>query len=65
MQNAMARMAYRTTDRNGTLYFRRVIPAELRPFMSAPWTGKANWTKSLGTKSAEGRPALRPLPERL
>ncbi|AWN35837.1 DUF6538 domain-containing protein [Methylobacterium radiodurans] len=54
----MARMAYRTTDRNGTLYFRRVIPAELRPFMPAPWTGKANWTKSLGTK--EARKAVQP-----
>ncbi len=51
-------MAYRTTDRNGTLYFRRVIPAELRPFMPAPWTGKANWTKSLGTK--EVRKAVQP-----
>ncbi|GJD59447.1 hypothetical protein MTDSW087_05562 [Methylobacterium dankookense] len=46
----MARMTYRTKDRHGTHYFRRAISADLRPFMPAPRTGKANWIKSLGTK---------------
>ncbi|WP_373325090.1 DUF6538 domain-containing protein, partial [Methylobacterium organophilum] len=46
----MALMSYLSRDRLGTYYFRRVIPAELRPFMPAPWTGKANWKQSLRTK---------------
>ncbi len=67
MRNAMARLACRTTDRNEALYFRRVISAELRPFMPAPWTGKANWTKSFRTKEARKavQPYPRPLPQRL
>lgn len=46
----MALMSYLLRDKHGTYYFRRVIPTQLRPFMPAPWTGKANWKKSLGTK---------------
>ena len=46
----MALMSYLIGDGLGTYYFRRVIPAELRPFMPAPWTGKANWKLSLRTK---------------
>jgi integrase len=47
----MALMSYLTRDSLGTYYFRRVIPKELRPFMPAPWTGKANWKRSLRTKA--------------
>ncbi|GJE19341.1 DUF6538 domain-containing protein [Methylobacterium marchantiae] len=47
----MALMSYLLRDRLGTYYFRRVIPADLRPFMPAPWTGEANWKLSLKTKS--------------
>lgn len=47
----MALMTYLLKDRNGTYYFRRVIPPELRPFMPAPWEGKANWKRTLGTKN--------------
>jgi len=47
----MALMSYLIRDRLGTYYFRRVIPKELRPFMPAPWTGKANWKRSLRTKA--------------
>jgi len=43
-------MTYLLKDRHGTYYFRRVIPAALRPFMSPPWTGKANFKLSLRTK---------------
>ncbi|KQP81772.1 hypothetical protein ASF60_22210 [Methylobacterium sp. Leaf113] len=43
-------MSYLIRDGLGTYYFRRVIPVDLRPFMPAPWTGKANWKRSLGTK---------------
>ena len=43
-------MNYLLRDRHGTYYFRRVIPAELRPLMPAPWTGKVNWKASLQTK---------------
>lgn len=46
----MALMTYLLRDRHGTYYFRRVIPPELRPFMPAPWQGKANWKRSLKTK---------------
>lgn len=46
----MALMSYLIRDGLGTYYFRRVIPAELRPFMPEPWTGKANWKLSLRTK---------------
>ena len=46
----MALMSYLIRDRLGTYYFRRVIPEDLRPFMPAPWTGKSNWKRSLGTK---------------
>jgi hypothetical protein len=46
----MALMTYLLKDRNGTCYFRRVIPLALRPFMQAPWTGLANFKRSLGTK---------------
>lgn len=46
----MALMTYLLRDRHGTYYFRRVIPPELRPFMPAPWLGKANWKRSLKTK---------------
>ena len=46
----MALMSYLIRDRLGTYYFRRVVPPALRPFMPAPWTGKANWKASLGTK---------------
>ncbi len=53
----MALMSYIIRDRHRTYYFRRVIPATLRGFMPEPWTGKANWKKSLGTK--DGRVARR------
>lgn len=43
-------MSYLVRDRHRTYYFRRVIPAGMRPFMPAPWTGKTSWKKSLGTK---------------
>jgi integrase len=46
----MALMTYLCKDRHGTYQFRRVIPAALRPFMPAPWTGKANYKLSLRTK---------------
>lgn len=46
----MALMSYLLKDRHGTYYFRRVIPPALRPFMPAPWNGKANWKRSLATK---------------
>lgn len=46
----MALMSYLLKDQNGTYYFRRVIPAALRPFMPSPWQGKANWKRTLGTK---------------
>ena len=46
----MALMPYLILDGLGTYCFRRVIPAELRPFMPEPWTGKANWKQSRGTK---------------
>lgn len=38
----MALMSYLLRDKHGTYYFRRVIPVDLRRFMPAPWTGKAN-----------------------
>ncbi len=53
----MALMSYIIRDRHRTYYFRRVIPVALRGFMPEPWTGKANWKKSLGTK--DGRVARR------
>jgi integrase len=43
-------MTYLCKDRNGTYQFRRVVPPALRPFMSPPWTGKANYKLSLRTK---------------
>ncbi len=46
----MALMSYLLRDPHGTYYFRRAIPAGLRPFMPAPWTGKTNWKVSLRTK---------------
>jgi len=46
----MALMTCLLKDRHGTYYFRRVIPAALRRFMSPPWTGKANFKRNLGTK---------------
>ena len=46
----MALMTYLLKDRHGTYYFRRVILASLRPFMPPPWTGKANFKRTLGTK---------------
>src|ERR1700677_2674145 len=46
----MALMTYLLKDRHGTYYFRRVIPPDLRAFMPAPWRGKANFKRSLGTK---------------
>jgi hypothetical protein len=46
----MALISYLLKDRHGTYYFRRVIPAALRPFMPAPWQGKANWKQTLRTK---------------
>jgi hypothetical protein len=46
----MALMTYLLKDRHGTYYFRRVIPAALRPFMPSPWCGKANFKRSLRTK---------------
>jgi integrase len=46
----MSLMTYLLKDRHGTYYFRRVIPAALKPFMSPPWTGNANFKRSLGTK---------------
>src|SRR4051812_35550226 len=46
----MALMSYLSKDRHGTYYFRRIIPAELRPFMPDPWQAKANWKRSLRTK---------------
>ena len=46
----MALMSYLIRDGLGTYNSRRVIPAELRPFMPEPWTGKANWKQSLRTK---------------
>jgi hypothetical protein len=46
----MALMTYLLRDRHGTYYFRRVIPAALRPFMTSPWTGKTNFKRSLRTK---------------
>lgn len=46
----MGLMNYLLRDRHGTHYFRRAIPAELRPVMPAPWAGKANWKASLQTE---------------
>ncbi|MGV7031248.1 site-specific integrase [Methylobacterium symbioticum] len=46
----MALMSYLIRDRNGTYYFRRIIPQALRPFMPGDWKGKGAWTKSLRTK---------------
>src|SRR5271167_1316445 len=46
----MSLMTYLCKDRHGTYHFRRVIPPALRPFMPAPWTGKANYKLSLRTK---------------
>jgi hypothetical protein len=46
----MALMTYLLKDRHGTYYFRRVVPPALRAFMPAPWRGKANFKRSLGTK---------------
>ena len=46
----MALMTYLCKDRNGTYQFRRIVPPALRPFMSPPWTGKANYKLSLMTK---------------
>jgi integrase len=46
----MALMTYLLKDRHGTYYFRRVIPPALRTLMPAPWTGKANFKLTLGTK---------------
>ena len=46
----MALMTYLLRDKAGTYYFRRCIPAVLRPFMPAPFTGKREWKRTLGTK---------------
>lgn len=45
----MGLMRYLSRDKNGRYSYRRVIPAELRPFMPAPFTGKVNWKRALGT----------------
>ncbi len=58
MQNAMARMAYRTTDRNGTLYFAGSFPLNCAPSCRPLGQARRNWTKSLGTK--EARKAVQP-----
>jgi hypothetical protein len=42
-------MSYLFRDRGGRYYYRRVIPSELRPVMPAPFTGKVNWKRALGT----------------
>lgn len=44
-------MSYLSRDKGGRYFYRRVIPAELRPFMPEPFTGKANWKRALGTSS--------------
>jgi hypothetical protein len=54
----MALMTYLSRDKNGTYYFRRGIPVSLRLHMPAPWTGKAEWKKSLGTKNPARAKAL-------
>ena len=52
----MALMTYFTRDKHGTYYFRRPIPARLRAFMPAPWSGKTAFKQSLRTKRpAEAR----------
>jgi hypothetical protein len=50
----MALMSYLIKDRNGTSYFRRGIPENLRAFMPEPWTGRTAWKRSLGTKLPAG-----------
>ena len=47
-------MTYLVRDKNGTYYFRKVIPPKLRQHMPAPWTGKANFKRSLETKNPRG-----------
>ncbi|MCZ8187093.1 MAG: integrase [Beijerinckiaceae bacterium] len=42
-------MSYLYRDKGGRYFYRRVIPAELRPVMPAPFTGKTNWKRALGT----------------
>jgi hypothetical protein len=44
-------MTHVVRDKNGTYYFRRVIPERMRPFMPGAFQGKANWKKSFFTKS--------------
>ena len=59
----MALMSPLIRDELGTYHFRRVSPAELRPLMPAPWTGRANWKQSLRTKdpAAAKKAGSRPL----
>lgn len=45
----MGLMSYLYRDKGGRYFYRRVIPAELRPVMPAPFTGKTNWKRALGT----------------
>jgi hypothetical protein len=47
----MALMTYLLKDRHGSYYFRRVVPPDLRAFTPPPWQGKANFERSLGTKT--------------
>ena len=42
-------MSYLDRDKGGRYFYRRAIPAELRPVMPAPFTGKTNWKRALGT----------------
>ena len=59
----MALMSYVHRDPAGTYYFRRAVPAALRPFMPAPWTGKREWKRSLGTKDHAKAKRLKRVPE--
>jgi hypothetical protein len=51
VQDEMSPMTHVVRDKNGTYYFRRVIPERMRQFMPGDFQGKANWKKSFLTKS--------------
>ncbi len=46
----LALLSYLIRDKNGTYYFRRSIPIQLRPFIAGRFHTKANWKQSLKTK---------------
>jgi integrase len=56
----LALLSYLIRDKNGTYYFRRSIPIDLRPFIAGRFRAKANWKLSLKTKDIKQAKRLVP-----